>query len=227
MKSELESEGKCIYCGDFFSSFEIKKHLESHLKKIVKQTKVNEPVNFCHVEVVSDDMFLHLLVKGEAKMKEIDNFLRAIWLDCCGHMSGFYHKNFKIKKTDLVEDIFTPKVKIKYDYDYGSTTTLTLIGHKHYQMDEKKNLILLSRNEPLKILCDICKKKPATCLCSVCLWESEASFCEECSEKHSSKCDDFGDYASMPVVNSPRMGVCGYEGGIIDKERDGVYRKIK
>ena len=31
------------------------------------------------------------------------------------------------------------------------------------------------------------------------------------------------EYASMPVVNSPRMGVCAYEGGIIDKERDGIF----
>jgi hypothetical protein len=26
--------------------------------------------------------------------------------------------------------------------------------------------------------------------------------------------------AQMPVVNSPRMGECGYEGGTIDIERD-------
>ena len=26
------------------------------------------------------------------------------------------------------------------------------------------------------------------------------------------------------VVNSPRMGECGYEGGSIDLERDGVYK---
>lgn len=50
----------------------------------------------------------------------------------------------------------------------------------------------------------------------------EDSFCEKCAEKHGKKCDDFADYAGMPVVNSPRCGVCGYEGGIIDLERDGV-----
>jgi hypothetical protein len=227
MQSEFESEGKCIYCTEIVASHEIKKHLEKHLKDLEKQSKSVKNETFCHVEVVSNEMFLHLLVKGNAKMKEIDNFLKAIWLDCCGHMSGFYHKNFKIKKTDLVEDIFSPKVKIKYDYDYGSTTTLTLIAHKQYQLEGKKNLILLSRNEPLKILCSICKKKSATCLCSTCLWEIDAYFCENCSEKHSSECSDFEDYANMPVVNSPRMGECGYEGGEIDKERDGVYLKRK
>ena len=225
MRPELESEGKCIYCAEMIASDEIKKHLEKHLKALEKETKSIETATFCHVEVRAEEMFLHLLVKGNTKMKEIDNFLRAIWLDCCGHMSDFHHKNFKIKKTDLVQDIFTSKVKIKYDYDYGSTTRLDLIARNHYQLNEKKKLILLSRNEPLKILCSICKKKSATCFCVTCLWETEEYFCDKCSEKHSEKCEDFEDYANMPVVNSPRMGECGYTGGEIDTERDGVYVK--
>ena len=45
-------------------------------------------------------------------------------------------------------------------------------------------------------------------------------------EELKSECSDFDDYASMPVVNSPRMGVCGYEGGSIDLERD-TYKAPK
>ena len=47
---------------------------------------------------------------------------------------------------------------------------------------------------------------------------------EKYSAKHSEICDDFEDYAEMPVVNSPRMGECGYSGGEIDTERDGPYK---
>jgi hypothetical protein len=48
-------------------------------------------------------------------------------------------------------------------------------------------------------------------------------FCEKCAKKHAKECEDFADgYTVMPVVNSPRMGVCAYEGGCIDTERDGV-----
>lgn len=43
---------------------------------------------------------------------------------------------------------------------------------------------------------------------------------EACSEKHAEEYEDFNDYAQMPVVNFPRMGECGYEGGTIDMERD-------
>jgi hypothetical protein len=55
------------------------------------------------------------------------------------------------------------------------------------------------------------------------MYDEDASFCNECAKKHAKKCDDFAEYAAMPVVNSPRMGVCGYEGGRIDTERDGVF----
>jgi hypothetical protein len=50
-------------------------------------------------------------------------------------------------------------------------------------------------------------------------------FCEKCAKKHAEKCEDFKEYAAMPVVNSPRMGVCDYMGGCIDTERDGVFVK--
>ena len=115
-------------------------------------------------------------------------------------------------------------MKITYDYDYGSTTRLFLKGLKHYQLNETKNVLLLSRNEPEKIMCSTCKKKPAICLCVTCNYESDAFFCEKCAKKHEKECEDFADYSEMPVVNSPRMGVCGYEGGSIDLERDGVYK---
>jgi hypothetical protein len=50
-------------------------------------------------------------------------------------------------------------------------------------------------------------------------------FCDKCAKKHAKKCEDFEDYAALPVVNSPRMGVCAYEGGCIDTERDGAFVK--
>ena len=52
--------------------------------------------------------------------------------------------------------------------------------------------------------------------------------CEKCAEKHAKECEDLSDCAAMSVVNSPRMGVCAYNGGSIDTERDGVFvKKVK
>jgi hypothetical protein len=225
MAKELTSEGKCLYCNQMFSQLEIGKHLAKHLADMEKTDTGEKTQTFCHVEVEADEMFLHLLVKGAAAMKKIDNFLRDIWLECCGHLSDFGHKNFKVSMNQKVEDIFEPGVKIFHDYDYGTTTRVLLKGLKQYQMNLKESIILLSRNEPLKRMCAICKKEPAINLCTVCNCEKYSFFCESCSQEHENICDDFADYSCLPVVNSPRMGECGYTGGSIDLERDGVYKK--
>ncbi|HOY33293.1 MAG TPA: hypothetical protein PKW80_15540 [Bacteroidales bacterium] len=101
------------------------------------------------------------------------------------------------------------RAKIVHDYDFGDTTRVMLHGLKSYQLNLKEKTILLSRNEPLKIMCSICGKKPAVNLCTACNQEDYAFFCKSCSKKHEKKCEDFANYACMPVVNSPRMGVCG------------------
>jgi hypothetical protein len=227
MEEIIKSEGKCIYCNEIFSQKDMVKHIASHLARMEKDTKFEKNKTFCHVEVNAGEMFLHLLVNGESELEDIDYFLRCIWLECCGHLSGFTYKNVAQPMDSLVKDIFMPKIKLKHDYDYGTTTTVTLIARKHYNLKLKEDIILLSRNEPLKFLCSICNIKPASSICSVCLWDGNAFFCKECSKKHKSTCEDFADYAKMKVVNSPRMGECGYEGGVIDKSRDGYYKLVE
>jgi hypothetical protein len=119
--------------------------------------------------------------------------------------------------------IFSPNMKLDYEYDFGSTTELEISVVASFPYKADKNIVLLSRNEPLELMCVVCGKAPATQICTVCMYEEDAFFCDKCAKKHAKECEDFADYASMPVVNSPRMGVCGYTGGIIDTERDGVF----
>ena len=223
-EKELKTEGKCLYCNQMFSQFEIGKHLAKHLADMEKADAGIKTQTFCHVNVDAGEMFLHLLVKGNTTMKTIDSFLRNIWLECCGHLSDFGHNNYKVSMYQKVQDVFEPGVKIFHDYDYGTTTRVFLKGLKHYQLNIKESIVLLSRNEPLKLMCAICKK-PAVNLCTVCNYDKYSFFCESCSVEHENICEDFADYSCLPVVNSPRMGECGYIGGSIDLERDGVYKK--
>jgi hypothetical protein len=218
MEHELKSEGKCLFCSQSLPREQLGKHLDAHLTKMQKEDTGKSHETYCHIVVEADIMFLHLLVKGKAALKKIDDFLRDIWLDCCGHLSNFGHKDFKISATQKVSDVFESKVKIFHDYDYGSPTRVLLKGIKNYNLKLKEDIVLLSRNEPLKLICSKCKK-PATNICTFCDYDF---YCKNCSIKHEKECEDFNDYAKMPVVNSPRMGVCGYMGGYIDKERDGT-----
>ena len=223
MKKVLKSEGKCIYCGEMFPQKGIAKHLAKHLSDLEKEKPAENERGY-HISVNTGEMFLQLLVKGSATFKTLDSFLRKIWLDCCGHLSGFRHKDFQIRTSEKLFRVLSEKMKIEYVYDYGSSTLFSLLVAGVYQIEPKESVVLLSRNEPLRIMCRVCEKKPASFICTVHMYETEEClFCTTCAEEHGKVCDDFEDYASMPVVNSPRMGVCGYEGGTIDVERDGVY----
>jgi hypothetical protein len=116
--------------------------------------------------------------------------------------------------------------KLDYEYDFGSTTKLLITVVEAYPFKTDNPLLLLSRNEPLEEFCHNCGKQPAVTLCSVCGYDPDADvlFCAKCAKKHEKQCEDFADHAAMPVVNSPRMGVCAYEGGSIDVKRDGMLK---
>jgi len=220
------------------------RHVNTHLKKIAEDPKAKKGGSFV-VQVKCFEFFLTLWVDGKATFGDLDQFLRHIWLECCGHMSafidregrythpkaaeaddpfGFFDSNpNEVPMNTKVEKVFCKGKKLMYEYDFGSTTMLDIEVKTDYPVAADKKIVLLSRNEPLKILCDGCQKAPAVEICGVHIYEGEGVFCAKCAKKHAKSCEDFADYAALPVVNSPRMGVCAYEGGIIDTERDGVY----
>jgi hypothetical protein len=94
-----------------------------------------------------------------------------------------------------------------YDYDFGSTTRLTVERTGARVGRIGKHLVrLLVRNDPVPWKCGICTP-PATIVC--CAHESDDSpfVCDAHEADH-----ECGEESFLPVVNSPRMGVCGYAG---------------
>jgi hypothetical protein len=253
MAKKESSEGKCIFCGETFSKASMVRHLNKHLEE--KALAGRSGLSFhIKIESAAGwgnpGYFLNLWVDGNTPLQKIDTFLRQIWLECCGHMSAFRFPQAKraspfnllkgmsskqfgmelgeygeIPMNKKTKDVFSKDLKLEYEYDFGSTTTLQLTVVAEYNMAGEQPLVLLSRNEPLPIMCELCGQKPATEMCSVCVGNTEAMFCPACAKKHAKTCPDFDDYAAMPIVNSPRAGVCAYDGGVIDKERDGVVVK--
>lgn len=254
---EIISEGKCIFCDKLFKKAGIHRHLVKHLSEKEEQDIADKSY---HLKVEMDSRwgssgyFLALLMDRDATMENLDNFLRAIWLECCGHMSSFSNP-VKRKRTGmfdymeaqklleqgkereyeaLMEDVngeipmsrtagdaLRKGLKLEYQYDFGSTTALSITVMNEYDVKAAEPIKLLSRNEPLNLMCDKCEKEPATVMCTECEYEL---FCDNCASKHAKECEDYG---AVSIVNSPRMGVCGYEGGRIDLERDGVYKRTE
>jgi hypothetical protein len=100
-------------------------------------------------------------------------------------------------------------MKFYYEYDYGSTTDLVLRTVADWEGKTGRSAVTpLARNLPPEIFCDICgSPKRATRVCTECQWNGEGWLCGECAAKH-----ECGEEMLLPVVNSPRTGVCGYTG---------------
>jgi hypothetical protein len=226
MQEKLTSEGKCIYCNEMVKGRSMNTHLKKHLNALSSETKKKA----YHLAIEAKPYFLYILIDGGAKIGLLDEFLRDIWLECCGHLSTFMSGGRFGEEVGMgkkIEKVFNKFDSLDYRYDFGSTTELQIKCVNVYTIETEESIQLLSRNEPLAILCDNCGKKPAESMCSVHGYDEDAYFCKTCSKKHEKVCEDFADYAELPVVNSPRMGACAYDGGVIDTERDGVFQLKK
>jgi hypothetical protein len=209
------SKGTCRLCNSVLTGTGMSKHLQSCLLKHVEglqESKASKPGSFFHIVVQgahAPEYWLHLKISSDAKLKALDTFLRDIWLECCGHLSAFRYLNRELGMQRKLRDILAPGMQFIHEYDFGDTTVLSIkvLGHYQGPITGKGPIEILARNDPPEILCEECGKAPAVEICTECQWESKGWLCASCSEEH--QCDD---EMRLPVVNSPRTGVCGYSG---------------
>lgn len=164
-----------------------------------------------------DELVAFLKEKLEAVPKKISMFS----LEDLGRSRSLYFQQSLLKALlDMVEDrslgvrlgkVLKVGQKFMYEYDFGSTTELNLrvISERDgiAQKGEGDDLItILARNVPPVILCVVCAK-PATKVAGGYEYNIEAhAYCNKCARR-SEDAD-----MMLPVVNSPRVGVCGYTG---------------
>ncbi len=103
-ETAIHSEGQCAYCKEIFAQKEMSKHLATHLKKMATE-KPSRDKSF-HITVGEGPFFLNLLIDADAPLNFLDDYLRAIWLECCGHMSTLMDKSKKYEFSDDEEDIW-------------------------------------------------------------------------------------------------------------------------
>ncbi len=104
-----------------------------------------------------------------------------------------------------ISEIFQEGLKFEYEYDFGSTTNLKLKVLSIREGKLSQNLRLLARNKLPEWTCSKCGK-PASVLHTEKMYDEENPFY---CKTHARGWDD---YPYLPIVNSPRMGVCGYTG---------------
>lgn len=201
--AKTTQKGYCYLCGAEMTAAGMRTHL-------VKTHGMEAGGQLCRLLKVegryNKNYWLYLDMPVDSTLKPLDDFLRKIWLECCGHMSAFsvgvydYEEIGKSRKISAFDDGF----KLKYEYDFGSTTDLriTFLGEIR-RPAQRSRVRLLARNKPFEYTCCKCGQ-PATYIDSEAVYSSDNPFyCEDCAEEI-----EF----TLPVTNSPRMGVCCYEG---------------
>lgn len=233
----MSSKGKCYYCGREISKRGILRHLEAYkerkkyLEDNMKQANGKMEMFILKIEVDEryqcslNDYWMYIGIDKRATLKKLDQFLRDIWLECCGHLSKFTieeldyesevdyawcgdvsSKNMDIK----IKDVLQVGIKANYIYDYGSSTSLQISVLGDYKCGKNnKDIELMTRNNLVDITCDYCDKK-ALYYC----YDRDAHICENCIGDN-----DCEEIMEINNSNSPRDGVCGYFGDIENEKQ--------
>ena len=197
------------------------------------------------------EYWMHLAVPARCTLEELDLYLRKTWLECCLHLSSFSigRDNYfcpeyflsmygeedwggkdplaglaqiiGLLREDVELEMNVPLGQVvhigsrfRHEYDFGTTTELTLrvLGEPDGGDDEIR---LLARNDAPALDCHRCGAPAAWVSPGEDDWMAmTAGLCDNCVPA--------SEYR-LPIINSPRCGVCAYDGipmQIVDDDYD-------
>ncbi|MEO5886440.1 MAG: hypothetical protein ABIQ77_02160 [Anaerolineales bacterium] len=218
-----QSRGKCQYCGEETAKSGMSRHLAKCEKRADALQSADagkqpeETLWYLRVQAVPDkDFWIDLEMRGSATLEKLDAYLRAIWLECCGHLSQFTVGSwggYEVGKTRKADEVFARESALDHLYDFGTTseTKIQVVSSRKGKATTKHPIALMSRNNMPERECKECGKL-ATHLCIECLYEAGEIgmwfLCDEHTKSHPHT--EYGE--PVRLFNSPRVGMCGYEG---------------
>jgi hypothetical protein len=225
MTRRKQTPGTCVFCGREMTSGGMSKHLQSCTQRqeaitIAENAGSAIAQSLYHLlvrDAYGSDFWLHLEMNGRATLKNLDQYLRAIWLECCGHLSKFsvgVRYGQEVAMSRKIESVFASDEELMHIYDYGtsSETRVKLLSVREGKPLTGNPIFLMARNNMPEAVCAECGAA-AGWYCVDCLIEQGEwlNLCAEHCANHAH--DNYG--GTMPLVNSPRLGMCGYNGPAI------------
>lgn len=222
----IQTDGQCRLCGKTFA----KSGMARHVRACRKRAANTGASNALLLEVTDryvPGYWLFLEAGPTATWADLDVFLRAIWLECCGHMSAFEYagttftadpreaRDWANRPRSLAGRIVgrvAPGTRFRYEYDFG--TTSELVGRALDLVPAALTgpaIQVLARNAAPAHPCAECGQA-ATVVCGLC-YQGEGDpcwYCDNCAPRH--RCSDPETVYFLPAVNSPRVGLCAYSG---------------
>ncbi len=205
-------EGTCRACQETINKRQIKTHFKKCSK--FKRSEGLNQVRLLITDTYFKNFWLVVEVSPKATFKKLDQLLREVWVECCGHLSNFGGYSDEISKSKKIVEVLKEDDEIPYLYDFGTTTELKIksLGTGDILLPKSKDLMVIGRNYYPPSPCGFCGNQ-ASLICFMC-WtgggDTPPLCCQSCVSKHAEACEE-GDEMLACLPNSPRAGECGYD----------------
>ena len=215
--------GRCFHCGQTLAQEAMAEHVRA----------------CCLAGSPADALLLHIrdayfpqtfwifaLAPADLTLAALDDFLRRLWVDCCGHYSQFaigetvYARRpngslveqimdaqaHRQPMTPPLGEVLTPSQTITYAYDDAWPTELHITPLAACRTEDQAEIHLLARNYKPTTACRVCGQPAAWLYTNT--WPLQP-YCDAHAREHP---DWQQPDAFLPYVNSPRVGLCRYRG---------------
>ena len=216
----IKTKGKCLTCHEEYAPPRATTHLKGCSIKSWEPSRSMKEGFLARISWDEEPnlYWMFVTLPKTSSLEMLDHFLRKTWLECCGHLSCFrigrreyYSRTESGNPSRLmlkkISQVLAVGDKCQYLYDFGSSTYLKIDIIQASPACPQRKVTLLMKNDPPDFPCESCDKKSSV-ICSMC----GSTACSLCSKKHSCVIEEEDSYMLMPLVNSPRAGVCGYDG---------------
>ncbi|MDD1723828.1 MAG: plasmid pRiA4b ORF-3 family protein [Methanospirillum sp.] len=223
MVKQAAAPGTCSVCKETIT----KRTAVSHLQKNHVPDSGEERFVILVDTPYSSPYWMVILAKPHGTLGDLDDALRDIWVECCGHLSAFtilgteyqekhedmgnapfdHAKSTKVK----IEKVLRPGMVFSYEYDFGTTTELRLkVVDSIIWKKQPDKMVMAAMNRKPDLVCSECGK-PA--IFHYLENDDETLLCLDCGSN-----EDLDECYLLPICNSPRTGLCAYEGGRYEEE---------